>query len=98
AACGNPLFECSTAHGHPHFEGFAKAELLDASNQVVVTGHKQGFCLLDLDCANPTYTCGYQGITAGCSDIYSTGLPCQYIDLTDANVPDGDYTLRVTLD
>ncbi|HJQ82438.1 MAG TPA: lysyl oxidase family protein [Candidatus Binatia bacterium] len=98
APCANPLYECSTAHGHPHFEGFAAADLLDAANQVVVSGHKAGFCLLDLECATPQYDCGFQGITAGCADVYAAGLPCQYIDLTDAAVPDGDYTLRVTLD
>jgi hypothetical protein len=43
AACTNPLYECSEAHGHPHFEGFARAELLDADDNVLVTGHKQGF-------------------------------------------------------
>lgn len=99
--CANPLFECSEAHGHPHFEGFAKAELLDANGQVLVTGNKQGFCLLDLECPpniTPKFDCGFQGITAGCSDVYSVGLPCQYIDITDVPVPDGDYSLRVTLD
>ena len=25
-------------------------------------------------------------------------MPCQYVDITDANLPDGDYTLRVTQD
>ena len=101
AACTNPLYICSEAHGHPHFEGFARAELLDADDNVLVTGHKQGFCLLDLDCPagiTPQFDCGYQGITAGCADIYDVGLPCQYIDITDVPLPDGDYRLRVTLD
>ena len=101
AACANPLYECSEAHGHPHFEGFARAELLDADDNVLVTGHKQGFCLLDLDCPigiTPQFDCGYQGITTGCSDVYDVGLPCQYIDITDVPLPDGDYRLRVTLD
>ena len=101
AACTNPLYVCSEAHGHPHFEGFARAELLDADDNVLVTGHKQGFCLLDLDCPGsipPQFTCGYQGITVGCSDVYDVGLPCQYIDITDVAIPDGDYRLRVTLD
>jgi cysteine-rich repeat protein len=96
--CGNPLFECSTAHGHPHFESFVGAELVDASDTVVAVGHKQGFCLLDSECANPQFTCGFQGISAGCADIYGSGLPCQYIDLTDTVLPDGSYTLRVTID
>lgn len=98
AVCGNPLFVCSEAHGHPHFEGFAAADLLDENGVVVATGHKQGFCLLDLECPNPQFDCGFQGISVGCSDVYAAGLPCQYIDLTDTTLPDGDYTLRVTLD
>lgn len=98
APCTNPLYVCSTAHGHPHFEGFAKAELLDANGVVVVTGSKQGFCLEDFGCANPQFDCGNQGITVGCVDVYAAGLPCQYVDITDANLPDGDYTLRVTQD
>ncbi len=96
--CGNPLFECSTAHGHPHFDDFISAELLDASDAVVAVGHKQGFCLLDSECPSPQYHCGFQGISAGCADVYGSGLPCQYIDLTDVAVPDGAYTLRVTID
>jgi cysteine-rich repeat protein len=98
APCANPLYVCSTAHGHPHFESFAAAELLDSNGVVVVTGSKQGFCLEDFGCAHPQYDCGNQGITVGCVDVYSAGLPCQYVDITDANLPDGDYTLRVTQD
>lgn len=96
--CANPLYVCSAAHGHPHFEGYALAEVLDAQNHVVAVGHKQGFCLLDLECATPQFDCGFQGITAGCADVYDVGLPCQYVDITDAGLPDGDYTLRVTVD
>lgn len=95
--CGNPLFVCSAAHGHPHFNGFAKAELLSGQT-VIAVGRKQGFCLLDLECDVPKFSCGNQGISKGCSDVYGAYLPCQYIDITDANIPDGDYTLRVTLD
>lgn len=98
AACTNPLFECSESHGHPHFHGFIRAELLDAGGAVAATGHKHGFCLLDLECATPVYTCGNQGISAGCADVYVEGLPCQYIDITDQGLPQGLYTLRVTVD
>src|SRR5262249_31641191 len=47
-------------------------------------------------CATPFYTCDFQGITAGCADVYSFDLGCQYLDVT--GVPDGNYTLRVTVD
>ena len=98
AACSNPLFVCGTSHGHAHFESFAKNELLDPEGNVVAEGRKFGFCLLDLECASPTYSCSFQGISAGCSDVYETGLPCQYVDVSETALPDGIYTLRVTLD
>src|SRR6266404_5427998 len=96
--CNNHDFICSPAQGHthPHYTNYARYELLDPSNQVVVTGHKQGFCLRDSICANGQYTCYYQGISAGCSDVYYAGLGCQYIDVT--GIPSGHYVLRVTLD
>ncbi|HYC53329.1 MAG TPA: lysyl oxidase family protein [Candidatus Binatia bacterium] len=98
AVCGNPLFVCGTAHGHAHFESFARTQLLDSNDNVVAEGRKYGFCLLDLECDDPQYSCSFQGISAGCADVYSAGLPCQYVDITDAVLPDGDYTLRVTID
>jgi hypothetical protein len=96
--CGNPNFICSPAggHGHGHYDNYARYELIDSSSQAVVIGHKQGFCLLDSECANPQYTCDYQGISAGCADVYGSTLGCQYLDITD--VLPGDYTLRVTVD
>ena len=97
-ACENPFYHCSPAHGHPHFEEYVDAELIDADGLVVSRGRKQGFCLLDSDCDHPVYTCSDQGISAGCTDVYGMGLPCQYIDITDDDVPDGSYTLRITVD
>ncbi|HYD49083.1 MAG TPA: proprotein convertase P-domain-containing protein, partial [Terriglobales bacterium] len=98
AMCSNPLYVCSPAHGHAHFEGFAYGELLDSNFNVVAASGKYGFCLLDVECSDPFYTCAFQGLSAGCADVYDRGLPCQYIDITDANLPPGDYTIRVTLD
>lgn len=98
SACTNPLYVCGLSHGHAHFNSFAKTEILDADDNVVAESRKYGFCLLDLNCPNPHYSCSYQGITAGCSDVYAKGLPCQYVDITDDNLPDGIYKLRTTLD
>jgi len=96
--CGNPEFMCSPAagHNHGHYSNFARYELLDAHGQATVVGHKQGFCLLDNLCDHHHYTCAYQGLSAGCGDVYSAALGCQYLDVTA--VPPGDYVLRVTLD
>jgi cysteine-rich repeat protein len=98
AACTNPLFSCSTAHGHAHFNSFVRPELLDANGTVVAQGYKFGFCLLDSDCAQPQFDCTFQGISAGCSDVYISGLPCQYVDITGDDLAPGVYTLRVTID
>ena len=96
---GNPLFEYSDCHEHHHFAGYASYELVGADG-VVVTGHKQAFCLLDsiqrdLSVQGPRYSCTNQGITAGWADSYPAFLPCQWIDIT--GVTPGAYTLRITV-
>ncbi len=99
---GNPtasdLFMYSDCHDHHHFLGYANYELRDLNGQIAATGHKQAFCLLDLDPDSPNagmaqYSCNFQGISAGWSDIYSSDLPCQWVDIT--GVPAGDYMLAV---
>ena len=69
-------------------------------NGTAVVGHKQAFCLEDLlqwdPMAGPAkYTCAYQGISAGWSDVYGSYLDCQWIDVT--GVPPGPYFVRVTI-
>lgn len=98
---GNPLFEYSSCHGHYHFNGYANYHLLNEAGEEVGTGHKQAFCLLDLDRDAPDapreqrYDCGFQGIQAGWADVYDRDLPCQWVDVTD--VPPGSYTLQIEL-
>jgi hypothetical protein len=99
---GTPGFEFAECHGHAHFEGYARYQLLDASGAVAATGHKQAFCLLDSAPvgipgapAAPRFHCGFQGIQRGWSDIYGAGLDCQWVDVTD--VPPGEYTLRIEI-
>jgi hypothetical protein len=100
--CSNPQFICSPAagHNHAHYTNFAKYELLDQNSQTLVTGHKQGFCLLDgVDagpCADRKFTCTNQGLSKGCADLYESTLGCQYLDVT--GLPGGTYTLRTTAD
>ena len=51
---------------------------------------------MDLECSNGgsfQYGCSNMGISHGCGDIYTAGLDCQWIDIT--NVPDGRYTLVI---
>ena len=98
AACANPLYVCAPAHKHAHFQGYANAEVVRPDGVVVSIGRKIGFCVLDLECPAPQYTCAYQGLSAGCADVYPASLPCQYVDLTDVALGPGDYRLRVTVD
>jgi len=93
----NAVFVWSPCHGHHHVANYADYQLLDG-DQVVVAGHKQGFCLEDTEREIPGsgsrgYSCSYQGISTGWADKYSRYLPCQWIDVTD--VPAGTYTLRI---
>lgn len=100
--CANPSFICSPAqgHNHGHYTDYARYELLDATGQTLVVGHKQGFCLKDgLDagpCPNYQFDCNNQGISKGCADLYESTLGCQYLDIT--GVPAGTYTLRAVVD
>jgi hypothetical protein len=98
---GNPLFHYSECHDHFHFDGYARYRLLDLAQQEVATGHKQAFCLLDLEqfdpnaSPDPKYDCGFQGIQAGWADVYDKKLPCQWVDVT--GVPPGEYLLEISL-
>ncbi len=101
-AAGNPHFVWSDCHGHYHFDSYAEYSLLDPEGNSVAPGHKQAFCLMDLEPWSPgvgfgdaVYHCGYQGISAGFSDVYDSYLDCQFIDVTD--VPGGTYRLRIEL-
>ncbi len=97
------LFEWSLCHGHYHFRGFAEYELLDAANQVLLTGRKQAYCMEDTAQYHPgpgvicekVHDCEFQGIEAGWSDLYGNSLDCQWLDVTD--VPPGEYSIRVRL-
>ncbi|MCX4242765.1 lysyl oxidase family protein [Paraliomyxa miuraensis] len=94
------LFHWSECHGHYHFDGYAYYDLLDGMGNVVATGHKQAFCLLDWspwawNDFGGDYTCSNQGISLGWEDVYGSYLDCQYVDITD--VPPGDYVLRVSV-
>lgn len=95
------LFEFSSCHGHYHFNGYAEYGLYDASGMQVARGHKQAFCLLDSERfsadASPLarYSCSDQGIQRGWGDVYTAGLDCQWVDVTD--VPQGDYSLQIAI-
>jgi hypothetical protein len=73
------------------------------------TGQDESFCIRDSDQveslpgspAAPTYNvCNQdlQGISVGWGDTYPLSLPEQWIDLGEADLPDGLYVLRVVAD
>ena len=92
----NDQFSFDNCHNHYHYESYAEYLLVDASSNIIPIGHKAGFCVIDLECSGggtAKYGCGNMGITAGCGDVYTPGIDCQWIDVTD--VPDGPYTIVV---
>ena len=89
-------FEWGACHNHWHYKGYAKYDLYTMDGGLIPIGFKNGFCVMDLECGDGgtfTYGCSNMGISAGCGDIYSSGLSCQWIDVTD--VEDGQYRLVV---
>lgn len=86
-------FEYDNCHNHYHYAGYAEYVLYDEYGQYIPIGFKNGFCVEDLNCPSQDmykYGCDYMGISAGCADIYSEQVTCQWVDVTD--VPDGNYT------
>jgi len=91
-------FSYDNCHQHWHYEGYAEYRVYDTDLNLLPVGFKNGFCVIDLECddgGTPKYGCGNMGISAGCGDYYSSGLQCQWIDVT--NLPDGDYTFVTTV-
>lgn len=95
------LFMFSPCHGHYHFDGYALYELLNVNTQnQVIKGRKQAFCLEDYDkwdlsVGEGKYTCTNQGISVGWADTYGSYLTGQWLDITD--ITPGNYLLRVTV-
>jgi len=87
-------FMWDPCHNHWHYRGYAEYILFDEMGNQVPIGSKNGFCVLDLECSDggsAQYGCNNMGISAGCGDIYDSGLPCQWVDITD--LPAGQYQL-----
>jgi hypothetical protein len=98
----NPLWTRNTCRDSYDLVGFARYALIDrATNEEVVAGAKNGFCIADADHYMESfgfcnvYDCEHQGIGQGCADNYGAELDCQWVDVT--GVPPGAYELRVTI-
>ena len=96
------LFVWSSAHGHYHLKDFNEFKLFNKAGVEVEIGHKQAFCLIDIERKHPlaradaqfTNCNTNQGISSGWADLYDSSLPCQYIVID--GLADGDYTLQST--
>ncbi len=103
---GNPQnnpdqFSFINCHNHPHYVGYAEHVLYDMNGQAHPAGFKNGFCVMDLECSGggtATYSCGNMGISAGCGDIYNSGIHCQWIDITDVDTGAYTFVVRVNWD
>jgi hypothetical protein len=47
------LFVWSAGHGHYHLKDFNEFKLFNTTGQEVVSGHKQAFCLIDVERMDP---------------------------------------------
>lgn len=88
-------------HDHYHYEEYAYYQLFTLELEELEIGYKSGWCVMDLTTyIDPpeegcnTYNCGYQGISAGCADIYGSYLACQWLDIT--SLENGTYIFKVT--
>ena len=105
---GSPMagvcFEFSQCHQHYHFLGFSQYTLYQTDGTTVAaTGHKQSFCLEDVEQYQPApapdpaspFTCMNQGLHVGWEDVYPHDIDCQWVDIT--GVPAGNYLLKVAV-
>ncbi len=100
-SASNPQFTNTNCHGHWHYEGYAFYALYNDLGEEIPIGYKNGFCVLDLECSGggtAQYGCANMGISHGCGDIYSAGLDCQFIDLTDVDTGFYQLVVRVNWD
>lgn len=102
-------FEWHESHGHWHIDHVSRYQLLKGSpdGPVVAEAEKVTFCMIDLSHRYPDmrdtpeygdyFGCNgeYQGLSVGWSDIYSAGLPDQWVVVT--GLPRGIYYLLSTV-
>lgn len=95
------LYHFNECEGDFELDGFAKYDLIDAAGQTITASRKQSVFLIDVasNCIDGGRSTDYfpdTGISPGWGDVYLAGTPCQWLDTTD--VPDGRYTLQVSVD
>lgn len=79
----NPnAFEFAPCHGHYHYLGFAESYLYNSTFQQVDFARKTSYAIINMQCL-PGSNPGGPALAPGCSDIYSAGYACQWVDVTD---------------
>jgi hypothetical protein len=93
----NNVYTLSECHGHFHFLYYGDFGFGSGANQAV---QKNGFCLestgrLSNDVRSTLSTtrdCSNQGVDPGWVDLYSAGLVCNWVDITDVDTSAGAVT------
>ena len=88
----NTLFQYNSCHNHYHFSDYGDFYFAGGEQNF---SSKQAFCVESTDRLSNnewsplthSFTCRFQGVQAGWVDEYHAGLDCQWIDITDVEVP-----------
>ena len=88
----NNLFQYNSCHNHFHFSDYGDFYFAGGEENFA---SKQAFCVESTDRLSNnewsplthSFTCRFQGVQAGWVDEYHAGLDCQWIDITDVEVP-----------
>jgi hypothetical protein len=86
------LFQYNACHGHFHFSNYGEFSFNDIDQTQT---SKQAFCVEstsrlsnnEMSPLTHPYSCRFQGVQAGWVDEYVAGLDCQWIDITDVDIP-----------
>ncbi len=98
------VYEYSECRHHYQFRFYGDFRYGMDDQQI---GNEQAFCLQATrrhfnNESTPLITyydsCSYQGISAGWGDDYFAGLECQWIDVTDVDVPDDGVTQALSFE
>lgn len=89
------LFQYNACHDHYHFSDYGDFYFAEEEKNL---SSKQAFCVESTNRLSNNewsplthnYTCRFQGVQAGWVDEYVAGLDCQWIDITDADIPNGE--------
>jgi len=95
------LYHFNECEGVFELDNFSQYELIDRHGSRIAAARKQSVFLVDIapNCINAgpaTLALPGQRLSPGWGDVYVADTPCNWLDATD--VPDGRYTLRVSID